>query len=158
MYKVGYIKDVQGTNYLGIKFSYSAVVDYLEALKTFINDDDLYTTLVTNQQARDKKEGHTHHMTVINVMEMKKLFETFGDFHDRINLIQSMDILDLEMLGVGKAERDGKVAYFVVCDSSTLDEIRSSLDLPKQNFHITLGFDPKDVFGVSKSTDSLIGL
>jgi hypothetical protein len=55
------------------------------------------------------------------------------------------------MLGIGKAEAKGNTAYFVVCQSEKLDAIRTRFELPKHDFHITLGFNQKDVFGVPKN-------
>ena len=60
------------------------------------------------------------------------------------------------MLGVGKAESKGNTSYFVVCESDKLDAVRTRLGLPKQDLHITIGFDKRDVFGVVKDKSSLL--
>ena len=55
------------------------------------------------------------------------------------------------MMGLGKASRNENTAYFVVCNSKKLDEIRKMYGLKEHDFHITLGFKHKDVFGVRKN-------
>jgi hypothetical protein len=72
-------------------------------------------------------------------------------FVNSLDPILKYDIDDLKMYGVGTAEKNGNRAYFVVCKSDKLDAIRTRFDLPKQDFHITIGFKDKDVFGVRKN-------
>jgi hypothetical protein len=55
------------------------------------------------------------------------------------------------MLGVGTAQKNENRAYFVVCRSEKLQAIRKRYNLPEQDFHVTLGFKFKDVFGVRKN-------
>lgn len=152
VYKVGYVKDVLNNNYLGLKFNQNLMTPFLNKLQEIVYDEDKYETLVGNQQRRDKKEHYSHHATIINVMEFNKLVENMGSsFQERIDTIFSLDITDLLFKGIGKAEKNNNEAYFVVLDSATLDEIRSSLGLEPKDFHITIGFDKKDVFGVRKN-------
>ena len=86
-------------------------------------------------------------------MEYGKLTKAMGmdKFVAALQPVLEYEIDDLEMLGVGKAEAKGNAAYFVVCQSDKLDALRDRFELPKQDFHITLGFDKKDVFGVPKN-------
>ena len=150
IYKVGYVKDVLGNKYLGIKFNETFIEPYLKDMYYDISDNDVFDTFVSNQKRRD---SDSYHSTIINVMEMQKLFKEKGsDFVNRIEIIQSIDIEDITFKGVGKASRGGNTAYFVVLESPTLDEIRSSLGLEPKDFHVTIGFDKKDVFGVRKNT------
>jgi hypothetical protein len=152
IYKVGYVKDVLNNNYLGLKFNYGQIQPFMKELYEIVADNEKFETLIANQQKRDKKEGHSHHATVVNVMEFNQLVEKLGSsFQERLDAIFSLDISDLEFKGVGKAEKNGNVAYFVVLESPTLDEVRSSLGLEPKDFHITIGFDKKDVFGVRKN-------
>ena len=154
IYKIGYIKDSLGNNYLGIKFNEGLMETHLKDLYDIIGNNDMFETLISNQARRDRREGseHTHHITILSVMEYNKLMKSNpNDFQERINTIQSLNIEDIEFKGVGKAERGGNTAYFVVVESPTLEEIRTSLGLEPRDFHITLGFDKKDVFGVRKN-------
>tara|TARA_R110000772_G_scaffold20466_5_gene56960 strand:- start:116025 stop:116747 length:723 start_codon:yes stop_codon:yes gene_type:complete len=153
IYKVGYIRDVLGNNYLGLKFVENQLTPFLSDLYEIIDNDDTYDTFTSNQQNRDKRDNqYDFHSTVISVMDYNKLSKQMGgEFQKRVDIIQSLDITDLTFKGVGTAERSDNQSYFVVLDSPTLDEIRSSVGLPKIDFHITLGFDRKDVFGVRKN-------
>jgi len=154
IYKVSYIKDSVGQNYLGIKFNEGQMDSYLKDLYDIVGSNEKFETLISNQARRDRREGseYTHHITVISVMEYNQLMKNDPkDFQERINTIKSLDIEDLDFEGVGKAERDGNIAYFVVVESPILDEFRSSLGLEPKDFHVTLGFDKKDVFGVRKN-------
>ena len=153
IYKLGYIKDIMGNNYIGLKFRKNQMQPYLNELKNIV-DDDKYETLVFNQQKRDLKDNseYTHHSTVISVMEYNKIYEKLGSkFQEKINFLLSLDITDLDMLGVGKAKKAENETYYVVLGSATLNEIRTSLGLEPKDFHVTLGFDKKDVFGVRKN-------
>jgi len=146
---VEHVKDAIGQNYLGIKIDKLEALPFLERLKSILNEEeyDLYTG---NQQARDHG---VYHMTVINAMDYGRLTKSMGmdKFVAALQPIFEYEIDDLEMLGVGKAESKGNAAYFVVCQSDKLEALRDRFELPKHDFHITLGFDKKDVFGVPKN-------
>jgi len=146
---VEHVKDAIGQNYLGIKIDKLEVLPFLDKLRSILDKEeyDLYTG---NQQARDHG---VYHMTVINAMDYNRLAKSMGvdNFVKALQPVLEYEIDDLEMLGVGKAEAKGNTAYFVVCQSDKLDALRDRFELPKQDFHITLGFDKKDVFGVPKN-------
>lgn len=155
------ILDSIGNKYLVIKFDKNEISKYLEYLKNYIGDDEKFNTLVSNQQSRDLKEGesHSNHLTVINVMEINKLIKSIGqkEFDKKLSAMNK-PIRDLNMVGVGTAidDKNGNQTFFIVCESETLNELRKSFGLKPFNFHITLGFDKKDVFNKSKGRDSLI--
>lgn len=146
---VTYIKDTIGNNYLGIKIDKSIIDKFLNDLKDIIGDSD-YEEFTSNQQKRDHG---SYHITVINVMDYNRLAKELGmdKFVSSLDMVMKYEIDDLKMMGVGTAERNGNRAYFVVCESDKLDDIRDRYNLPKQDFHITLGFKHKDVFGVRKN-------
>jgi hypothetical protein len=150
IYYITHLKDTTGVNnYLGIDIPMDTIESYLNELKEHIGELD-YETFTKNQQLRDK--GH-YHITVINVMDYNRLMNQMGvdSFVNSLDPILKYDIDDLKMYGVGTAEKNGNRAYFVVCKSDKLDAIRTRFDLPKQDFHITIGFKDKDVFGVRKN-------
>jgi hypothetical protein len=148
-YYIEHIKDAIGQNYLGIKIDNLEVLPFLDKLRSILGKEeyDLYTG---NQQARDHG---VYHMTVINAMDYNRLAKSMGvdNFVKALQPIFDYEIDDLEMFGVGKAESKGNTTYFVVCQSDKLEAIRTRFELPKHDFHITLGFDKKDVFGVPKN-------
>lgn len=149
IYYLTYLKDSIGNNYLGISIPNGVVEPFLNELKEIIGEDD-YKIYTSNQQKRDH---NSYHITVINVTEYNKLSNDLGidRFINSLEPVFKYEIDDLRMLGIGTAERSGNRAYFVVCDSDKLDAVRSKYNLPKHDFHITLGFKHKDVFGVRKN-------
>lgn len=151
--RIEYIKDINGQNYLAIKVELSNIQPFLDRLESELGEDFLLYT--GNQIARD---GGKYHITVINVMDYGRLVKSLGmdKFLSALESILEYEIDDLDMLGVGKAESKGNTSYFVVCESDKLDAVRTRFGLPKQDFHITLGFDKKDVFGVTKDKSSLL--
>jgi len=148
-YYVEHVKDINGQNYLGIKIDSIEVLPFLDKLRSVLGKED-YDLYTQNQQTRDHG---VYHMTVINVMDYGRLTKAMGmdKFVAALQPIFEYEIDDLEMLGVGKAEAKGNTAYFVVCQSDKLDAVRTRFELPKFDFHITLGFNQKDVFGVPKN-------
>lgn len=149
IYYLTYIKDTIGNNYLGIDFPNGIVEPFLNELKDIIGEDD-FELFTENQKKRDHGSYHT---TVINVMEYNSLAKKEG-MDKFINSLESSlkyEIDDFKMMGIGTAEKNGNRAYFVVCKSDKLDQIRERYGLPKYDFHITLGFKWKDVFGVRKN-------
>jgi hypothetical protein len=136
-------------NYLGVKISKSVVEPFLEKLKDNIGEDE-FNIYTQNQKNRDKDE---YHITVINVSEFNRLFKDVGisEFIETIELIFKYEIDDLELLGVGSASKNDNISYFIVCNSNKLDAIRNRFNLNKHDFHITIGFNQKDVFGVPKN-------
>lgn len=142
-----YLKDVIGNNYIGISVPYDIIQPYLHSLKSILSDNfDIYTQ---NQRNRDSNK---HHITVINVADYNRLSKEMGidKFINSLELIFDYEIDDLEMPGIGTAEKNGNRTFFVVCKSEKLNAIRQRYNLPEFDFHITLGFKDKDVFGVRK--------
>lgn len=149
IYHISYLKDRVGQNYLGIEIPIDIVKPYLDKLKNHLSEED-YQIFTKNQQTRDS--GH-YHITVINVMDYNRLSKEMGvdKFVNSLEPIFKYEIDDLDMLGVGSASKETNTAYFIVCQSDKLDAVRTRFNLPKFDFHITLGFKSKDVFGVAKN-------
>lgn len=148
-YYLTYLKDTIGNNYVGINIPEAVVEPHLERLKEILGEED-FEIFTQNQKMRDN--GH-YHITVINVMDCNRLSKEMGmsNFVKSVELAFEYPVEDLEMLGVGMASKNANTAYFIVCSSDSLDAVRSRFNLPKQDFHVTLGFNAKDVFGVAKN-------
>jgi hypothetical protein len=146
---ISYLKDTIGNNYIGIKFSNESINPFLNKLKDHLSDSE-YEIFTSNQQKRDHG---TYHMTVINVMDYNRLSKERGvdKFINSLEVVFDIEIDDLQMLGVGMATKNENTSYFVVCKSDKLNIIRERYELPEHDFHITLGFKWKDVFGVRKN-------
>jgi hypothetical protein len=148
IHRLEYLKDTVGNNYIGVNIYVDFVQSYLERLKNIIGDE--YDVYIKNQQNRD--HGH-YHITVINVMEYNKLSKDLGmdKFINSLEVAFDFDFDDLQFMGIGSAEKAGNKAYFIVVRSEKLQEVRKRYGLPEQDFHVTLGFKWKDVFGVRKN-------
>ena len=148
-YYLTYLKDTIGNNYVGINIPNEVVEPHLEKLKEILGEED-FEIFTNNQKTRD--HGH-YHITVINVMDCNRLSKEMGmsNFVKSVELAFEYPVEDLEMLGVGMASKNDNTAYFIVCSSDSLDAVRTRFNLPKQDFHVTLGFNTKDVFGVPKN-------
>ena len=148
-YNLTYLKDTIGNNYVGINIPEDVVQPHLEKLKDILGEED-FEIFTQNQKMRD--HGH-YHITVINVMDCNRLSKEMGmsNFVKSVELAFEYTVEDLELLGVGTASKNDNTAYFIVCQSDSLDAVRTRFNLTKQDFHITLGFNAKDVFGVPKN-------
>jgi hypothetical protein len=146
---ITHVRDVIGNNYLGIKIPNVSLQSYLNDLKEVLGEED-YNTFTENQIKRD---GGHHHITVINVADHNRLSKQMGidRFVNSLDPIFKYPIDDVRLLGVGRAQKNENVAFYVVCNSEKLDAVRTRFELGNQDFHITLGFNFKDVFGVPKN-------
>jgi hypothetical protein len=129
--------DAIGQPYLGCSFSWHELQEFLTKFYTVEPDHEKYSS---NRKVRD---GEHYHMTFMNVCEYR-----------RAELPIIKEPLSIELLGLGKATADTNVgestAYFVVCKCQRGQELRKQYNLSEKDFHITVGFNPKDVFNVSK--------
>jgi 2'-5' RNA ligase len=138
------LKDRLGNSYMGIKVGMDDVYPLVEALANHLGDD--YERFATNRKNRD---GENYHITVLNV----------GEYQPNKNtaIVHLGHKIQFEIKGIGKAEHphNGNITYFAIVESMQLDTLVTMCGI-KRDFHITLGFDLKDVFGVSKGQDSKI--
>ena len=146
---ITHLKDVLGNNYLGLDIPVSVVQPHLNELRDILGEDD-YVKFTENQIKRD---GGHYHITVINVADYNRLSKHMGidKFVNSLDPILKYPIDDLKLLGVGRAQKNENTAFFIVCDSAKLESIRTRYELQKQDFHVTLGFNFRDVFGVTKN-------
>jgi len=148
IYYLNYIKDTIGNNYIGINIYQEAVDPFINKMKNVVGDEsDEYI-----KYQKDRDHGR-YHITVINVMEYNRLSKEMGvdKFINSLELAFDYAIDDIKFMGLGSAERGGNKAFFVVIKSEKLKAIRDRYNLPEQDFHITIGFKYKDVFGVRKN-------
>lgn len=146
---ITHLKDVLGNNYLGLDIPVSVVQPHLNELRDILCEDD-YVKFTKNQIKRD---GGHYHITVINVADYNRLSKHMGidKFVNSLDPILKYPIDDLKLLGVGRAQKNENTSFFIVCDSAKLEAIRNRYELQKQDFHVTLGFNFRDVFGVPKN-------
>lgn len=146
------IKDVLGNTYIAVKFlNQDYINDIIDQWVYDIdNTDDIVKhrlDMVSNQVQRDDAN---HHLTLISVMDIGKT--------DQKNIQMILgDEVSMKLCGIGKAidTKKNNEAHFIVVESEDLQNIRMHLDLNPIDFHITIGFDKKDVFGQNKGKDSI---
>jgi len=139
--KVVKLTDNSGLTYIGGKVSAADLAPYLSQMKQILGDD--FALFRQNQSARDH---HTFHLTLINPYEYQ-------------TLTKDVDIgasFSVSLHGLARVSVDDKSTYFVVAHSLQAKSYRQSLVLNNKDFHVTLGFNPSDIYGVSKGIDSLI--
>ena len=113
---------------------------------------------VKNQISRDK---NLFHITVINAAEYGFIEKNFPDKIEIIkqNLNSSFNCF---FHGIGKVEalvkksENKNTAFFAIIENSALDHFREKINLKKHHFHLTIGFDKKDVHGVNKDKSTCI--
>jgi len=146
------LSDNQGQTYLGALVSRAELLPYITELKGILSDD--FERYRANQAARDHQ---TFHITLINPNEYqhidKKLVEQLLSVTTNINFSSQLQV---KLLGLGKVEKAGKRSYFVVAQSNDAVLIRQRFLLPHKDFHITLGFNPSDIYGVKKDKTTLL--
>lgn len=149
IYYITHVKDTIGNNYLGINIPESVVQPFLNELKDLIGESD-YEEFTNYQKNRDHG---SYHITVINVIDYNRLSKESGisNFVNSLDSVFKYEVDDIRMMGLGTAERNGNRAYFIVCESDKLAAVRTRYNLPEHDFHITLGFRHKDVFGIPKN-------
>jgi len=149
VYYTTHIRDVLGNNYLGIEIPVTMIQPYLNEMKDILGEED-YNTFTENQIKRD---GGHYHITIVNVIDYNRLSKNLGidNFVNSLDPILKYPIDDLKLLGIGRSQKNENIAFYIVCQSDKLDAVRDRFNLPKQDFHITLGFLWKDIFGVRKN-------
>ena len=141
--EISELKDSSGLVYLGGKVSAAELSGYLAQLKNELGEEQ-YVIYRQHQSARDHQ---SFHVTLINPYEYQTLNK------EKIKKLSSFRVT---LHGVGRVAKGDKESYFVVTSSADGQFIRQNLLLKNKDFHVTLGFSPDDVFGVSKGRDTLI--
>jgi len=137
------LKDREGLVYLGCSVSVEKILPYLKRLKTAVGTEK-YLRLREHQARRDLQ---TFHVTLINPFELKE-----------INQEKALDAApcEFEWLGLGSVKKSPAESYFVVLESSLAQNYRLSLGLKTKDFHVTVGFEPSDIYGVNKGRSTLL--
>ena len=117
------------------------------------------------RQCRIARDGPGHHITFINHLEIaslpppadvkdasskqkkKIMLRSLRYYAERITSQFGEAALWRQPvdLGLGSAEEDNATSYFRVLHWPLGQHVRSKLNLPPTNFHITVGFEPRDV-------------
>ena len=145
--RVSYLKDIIGSNYIGVNIYTDMVTPYLVRLKSILVDS--YDEYIGYQKNRD---GDKYHITIFNVHEYNSILRKYGI--DKVTNILSKYFeyeFNVTFMGLGKATKNENTAYFIVVKSEEIQEVRRIFGLDEKDLHITLGFKYKDVHGVPKN-------
>jgi hypothetical protein len=144
--------DKTGLGYLGLEIPAAAVQPYLAKLKTTVSPE-AFAQLTQN---RDRRDGLAYHVTLITPPEFshEHAFNKAAGDSTFQNLVGRT--AKIELVGLGKVVKDGKEVFFIVCESAALQAVRQEVGLSKKDFHITLGFNPSDLYDVAKDRTTLV--
>jgi len=158
--KLTELQDSQGLKYLGLNIPKAELVGYLAKMKRIIPAE--YAQYRDNQSLRDHGGFH---LTLVNPYEYQLLNKT------ELALGKNFSIT---LIGLGRvssentnkikvpphfestANKKNNTAYYIIANSSDGQFYRQNLLLKPKDFHVTLGFDSKDVYDKSKGVDTLI--
>jgi len=135
------LTDNSGLTYLGGKVNAADLDIYLLQMKKILGDDFLHY-----RKYQSERDHQTFHMTLVNPYEYQALTKD----------IDINGTFSVSLLGLGRVSQDNKATYFVVAQSPEAASYRQTLMLAKKDFHVTLGFDPSDIYGVNKGVSSII--
>lgn len=127
--------------YVGIEIPSVLVDEYICDLRNVLSERE-FSIFRANQSRRDRGKFH---MTLIAPRET---FENFDELFDIS--------FETTLLGIGCAESGLDRAYYIVANCPKGDEIRDVLNLKKRDFHVTLGFDERDIHNVRKDVSTLL--
>lgn len=136
------LTDNQGLVYLGGVVEQATLAVYLAQLKGLLNEK--YTSFRQNQEIRDHGQFH---VTLVNPYEYQKINKNQFTLGEKFNV---------SLKGLGRVEKDSSATYFVVVSSDEGQRFRQTLLLKAKDFHITLGFEPNDIYSEPKGVDTLI--
>ncbi|XQW86511.1 hypothetical protein ACOYR1_07255 [Thalassotalea piscium] len=140
--KLTKLTDNQGLVYLGGVVNKAIVAVYLNQMKARLNEQ--YTSFRQNQMIRDHNEFH---VTFINPYEYQKI--------NKKDLIENQTFT-VSLHGLGRVKKGDDETYFVVASSDQGQRFRETFLLDKKDFHVTLGFNPNDIYTERKNLDTLL--
>ena len=150
--QISKLSDSQGQVYLGAIINLAELSPYLTQLKDILKED--YPVFRGHQAARDHQ---SFHMTLLSPKEYQLADKTLVEkllMSDTQNNYSNQ--LNVTLLGLAKVEQDNKKTFFIVAQSSDAQLIRQRFLLQPKDFHVTLGFNPTDIYGVKKDLSTLI--
>ena len=140
--KITELTDNTGLVYLGAVVNKADLSPYLTQLAKHLGSEYKHY-----RQQQAKRDHQQFHMTLINPYEYQTI-----DTNKRMNTKN----LKVTLLGLGKVSSGEKTTYYIVAQSDDGQLFRQKLVLKPKDFHVTLGFNPQDVYGVSKGIETLL--
>jgi len=141
--QVEILKDREGLVYLGCSVNAEKILPYLKHLNRVVGSEK-YLRLREHQARRDLQ---SFHITLVNPFELKEI--------DQEKALDATPC-EFQWLGLGRVRKAPAESYFVVLESSLAQGYRASLGLKRKDFHVTVGFEPSDIYGVNKGRSTLL--
>jgi len=137
------LTDNSGLVYIGYEINHDQVTTYLKDMQELLGEKK-FKVFRENQIKRDHG---SFHITLINPFE----------YSDVKNIdVSKLPSASFSFKGLGHGRKLEDNTYFIVVSSNEAQKVRQIFSLKEKDFHITLGFDKKDVFGIDKSIKSLV--
>lgn len=131
-------------SYIGINIDQKSIEKHLTLWKNKLPEK--YKELELNKIKRDG--DYSFHMTILSPKEYRILRKEGVEF--------PQEKIDYKVIGIGKAINDNDEAWFLVCESLRGKAFREKYNLPEKDFHITIGFNNKDVHNKPKDKTSIV--
>lgn len=138
------LQTAKGKGYLKLDIPSEKLNKHIEAWKNYLGTK-LSNEMMKNKAERDGRENK-YHVTAVSPQETRKL-KKMGVNIDYKNF-------SLSFTGIGSAKDGDKEAWFVTAESKEIDDYRASLNLPKHDLHVTLGFTVSDIHDQPKDESS----
>jgi len=142
------LNDNQGLKYLGVNIPKAELVEYLAQMKLLLPKN-----YIIYRENQNKRDHGVFHLTMVNPFEYQLLNKS---------ALKLGTYLNVTLVGLGKVSSDKelgkpkKTTYYVVANSNDGQFYRQKLLLKAKDFHVTLGFDPSDVYNQAKGQSTLI--
>jgi hypothetical protein len=150
--KITTLADNQGQKYLGALVSRAELSPYLTQLQQLLAEE--FNDYRALQAARDHQ---LFHLTLLSPREYQLADKAIVEKLLAPDFNQSFSSqLNVTLLGLGKVAQGSKTSFFVVAQSADAQLIRQHFILAAKDLHITLGFNPSDIYGVNKGRSTLI--
>ena len=134
----------KGGSYYGLIIEHSDVQAHLKEWYKEVGADNA----ASMEQAKIQRDGaYEFHATLIKPNETRQLKKKGF----KINLKD----YNLNFTGIGSATDGEKEAWFITAESKEIEKMRSELELPKHDLHVTIGFKTGDVHTKPKGNNSI---
>lgn len=101
------------------------------------------------RKLQERNGAGQFHITVVSPREFRRL-------KNQGIAVSSQENFSFEILGVGSASNEKSQSWHAVVESPLLNRYRHELNLPRKDFHITLGFTVDDVHDAPKGPSTLL--
>jgi hypothetical protein len=146
------IEDSQGVPYMAV---------VIEGDRTLLDSGWAYLrslgldSAIAGRHARDGVENA--HITIANAAECSALFKYKPELVRVVDRALGASV-DMEFHGIGRAisKKQTNTAWYGILSCEPMARLRAELGMSPKDFHVTLAFEPKDVFDSAKDMTTLV--